>query len=244
MADQQYKLPIGDFDFSNEANMLHYLIKSVIRNTVCTAIPVVVTEIDRKGENGAAGYLTALPLIMRRSAKGETIPNTVIPRLPYFRYQHGTAAFICDPKVGDVGLAIFAQADSSNVNGDNYEKPPASFRKFDMSDGFYLGGFWGKTPETFIKIEDTGAIDIKAPESLNIESPEITIDCDNLTITAKEKISLTAPEIELNGAIFGGGSEHANAEFSGDVTADGVSLVNHVHTEVQSGSDTSGKPEK
>jgi hypothetical protein len=221
-----------------------YFVKRLIKSTVNTAIPVRVTAVERNAEGNGAGYLTAIPIVTATSAKGEMIPSVVIPKLPYFRYQHGTAAFICDPKVGDIGLAVFAQSDCSNVRGESQEKPPASFRKFDMSDGFYIGGFWGKTPTTFIKIEDSGSIDIKAPESLNIESPEVTIDCDNLTVTAKTKISLTAPEIELNGAIFGGGSEHANAEFSGDVTADGVSLVNHVHTGVQSGSETSGKPQK
>ena len=73
--------------------------------------------------------------------------SVTIPHLPYFRYQHGTAAIICDPKVGDLGLAVFAQQDCSRLTGDTTPQAPGTFRCFDMSDGFYVGGFWGAGPE-------------------------------------------------------------------------------------------------
>ena len=243
MASDELKLPVNDFDLVSPENQLHYIFHSLLRSSVNTAIPVVVTAVERNGDGSGAGYLSALPLIMQRSAKGESLPNTIIPKLPYFRYQHGTAAFICDPKVGDIGLAVFSQADSSNVNGDNYEKPPASFRRFDMSDGFYIGGFYGKKPTNFVRIEDSGSITIEAEKDLTVNAPKIDISCDTLNVNATEKVSLTAPLIELNGAISGGGSSGANATFSGDVIAQDISLVHHTHGNTQPGSGSSGEPQ-
>ena len=243
MASDELKLPVNDFDLVSPENQLHYIFHSLLRSSVNTAIPVVVTAVERNGDGSGAGYLSALPLIMQRSAKGESLPNTIIPKLPYFRYQHGTAAFICDPKVGDIGLAVFAQADSSNVNGDNYEKPPASFRRFDMSDGFYIGGFYGEKPDTFVQVEDSGSITIKATEDLTVDAPSIAVSCDTLEINAETKITLNAPLIELNGAISGGGSGNQNATFTGDVVAQSISLVHHTHRDVEPGSGSSGTPQ-
>ena len=226
------RLPFGDFDLASDQNRFMFFLRKFFEGNLNTAIPVVVTAVERTGSGGCAGYVSAKSLITRYTARHEAIPNVPIPKLPYFRYQHGTAAFICDPKVGDIGLAIFAQADVSNVNGDNTEKPPATFRRFDMSDGFYVGGFWGNTPTTFVKIEDSGSIDIKAPESLNIESPEIKVDCENLNIKAKKKVVIDCPDIQLKGAVT-----------ANQATIGGIEFNEHVHGGVNRGSDTTDVPE-
>ena len=239
--DEQ-RLPVNDYDLANEENQAYFFLKSVIRSMVNTALPVVVTSVERNGDGSGAGYVSAKPLIMRHDAKGESLPNTDIPRLPYFRYQHGSAAFICDPKVGDIGLAVFAQSDCSNVNGDNFEKAPASFRQYDISDGFYIGGFWGQKPSTFVEVDDSGSLTITAEKDLTVNAPKIDISCDTLNVNATERVSINSPLIELNGAISGGGSGGANASFTGDVVAQDISLVSHVHGGVQGGSSDTGTP--
>lgn len=130
--------------YGSDFNGMDFLIQNAIKRMVSTAIPVRVDAVERNGDGAAAGYVDATPLVCQTAADGSALDPVSIPRLPYFRYQHGTAAVICDPKVGDVGLAIFAQQDVSRLDGGNEPVPPGSFRSFDMSDGFYIGGFWGQ----------------------------------------------------------------------------------------------------
>ena len=162
----------SDYTNTSMANVMDYMIKTIMKESINTAIPVVVTSVTRNGDT-----LSAKPLIMQRDGENNSIPNGEIPSLPYFRYQFGENAVICDPEVGDVGLAIFAQSDCSNLNGENTEKQPGSFRTFDMSDGFYLGGFWGKKPKNFIHL-DGDSIKIVAPTKVIIDTPLVNVTGD------------------------------------------------------------------
>lgn len=235
MEETQRKMTARLADFASAYNQQIFLIKQIIKQSVCTAIPVRVDAVNRTGEDGGAGTLSATPLVGQTDADGNLIPPVSIPRLPWFRLQHGSAAIICDPQAGDIGLAIFAQQDCSNVQGGADPVVPGSFRYFDMSDGFYVGGFFGKAPTTFVHLEDSGTISIKAPQSVQIVAQSVSID-------AEKQITLTAPQITLDGAITGGGSGKADATFTGDVTADGISLKSHVHGGVQGGSSDTGTP--
>ena len=177
--DQERKTTKNDYTAGSAFNILSYIIDNSIKGKVNTAIPVVVTGVDAGGTGAGAGYVSAKPLIMQRDANGNGLPGVSIPKLPYFRYQFGSSAVICDPQVGDIGLAVFAQSDCSGINGENTEKPANSYRCFDMSDGFYLGGFWGKKPSVFIHLTDND-ITIKATTKIKLDAPEtkITGNCE------------------------------------------------------------------
>ena len=166
--DKEVVTTKSDYTNTSMANVMDYMIKTIMKESINTAIPV---------DGSGAGTLSAKPLIMQRDGENNSIPNGEIPSLPYFRYQFGENAVICDPEVGDVGLAIFAQSDCSNLNGENTEKQPGSFRTFDMSDGFYLGGFWGKKPKNFIHL-DGDSIKIVAPTKVIIDTPLVNISGD------------------------------------------------------------------
>lgn len=243
MSSQEYSANYNDFAGSSPINALEFFVKSLISKTVYTAFPVTVTAVKRTGTGSGAGYVTVKPLLMPRNVEAQGIAVTTIPKLPYFRLQHGTAAVVCDPKVGDIGLAVVAKQDISNVNGDNTPKVPATFREFDRSDSFYIGGFWGPAPSTFIHIEDNGEITVEAPSSVVIKTDSCTVNGKTIELNGSTSISLTSPQINLNGAISGGGSGGANATFSGDVKAKGISLTTHTHSGVQSGNSSSGGPQ-
>ena len=187
-----------DFTGSSELNALNFFVWSIITNKVNTAIPVRVDAIARPGEGGGAAYLSATPLVKMRAAVGTALPTVSIPKLRWFRYQHGSAAIICDPKPGDIGLAVFAQQDVSVLSGGNEPVQPGSFRCFDISDGFYLGGFWGSAPKTFIHIEDDGTLHIVAPKSEHVESPQITIDCENIVVNASSAATVNTETATIN----------------------------------------------
>lgn len=265
--------------FGSEMNSLDFFIRALIKTMVSTSIPVRVDAVERGGEGGAALYVDVTPMVTQTDAEGNSIPPVTIPHLPYFRYQHGTAAIICDPKVGDLGLAVFAQQDCSRLTGDTTPQAPGTFRCFDMSDGFYVGGFWGQVPKTFIHIEDEGTIHVVAPKSYHLESPKVIVDCDTAqvnaqtsvtvvtqtaTVNASSSLTVDSPQstftgnvaiqknLTVTGHISGtsgmsitGGTGGATATFQGsikvsdDVTASGISLKSHVHTEQGDGADTS-----
>lgn len=237
MSDKELSANYDNFASSNPLNSMEFFIRSLISQVVSTSLPVVVTAVERKGEEAGAGYVTVKPLLQPRNNSGDGLEVTTIPKLPYFRLQHGKAAIICDPKVGDIGLAVVAKQDISNINGSTTPKVPATYRKFDPSDSFYIGGFWGKAPEVFIHLEDEGTIKIKAPTKISMEAPE----CE---VNASTSFTVNSSQINLNGPISGGGSGGADATFTGDVNAKGVSLTTHVHTSVQAGDTTSGQPQQ
>ena len=187
---------------------------------------------------------------------------------------------ICDPVVGDIGLAIFAQQDCSRLTGGNTPVAPGTFRCFDMSVGFYIGGFWGQVPKTFIHIEEKGTIHVVAPKQHHLESPTVIVDCETVTVNAKDSATVVTKTAKVNasssltvdspqstftgnvaiqknltvtGHISGtsgmsitGGTGGATATFQGsikvsdDVTATGISLTRHTHTEQGDGKETSG----
>ena len=236
MSDKELSANYDNFASSNPLNSMEFFIRSLISQVVSTSLPVVVTAVERKGEEAGAGYVTVKPLLQPRNNSGDGLEVTTIPKLPYFRLQHGKAAIICDPKVGDIGLAVVAKQDISNINGSTTPKVPATYRKFDPSDSFYIGGFWGKAPEVFIHLEDEGTIKIKAPTKSSMEAPE----CE---VNASTSFTVNSSQINLNGPISGGGSGGADATFTGDVNAKGISLTSHTHTGVQSGNSSTGAPQ-
>lgn len=236
MSDKELSANYDNFASSNPLNSMEFFIRSLISQVVSTSLPVVVTAVERKGEEAGAGYVTVKPLLQPRKNSGDGLEVTTIPKLPYFRLQHGKAAIICDPKVGDIGLAVVAKHDISNINGSTTPKVPATYRKFDPSDSFYIGGFWGKAPEVFIHLEDEGTIKIKAPTKITMEAPE----CE---VNASTSFTVNSAQINLNGLISGGGSGGADATFSGDVKAKGISLTEHVHSGVESGNSSTGAPQ-
>ena len=148
-------------------NSLQFMVQQAIRNQVHTAIPVQVRAVDGL-------FVDVLPLVSNVDGFGETVEPTTIYHLPVFRYHAGVGAVILDPVPGDKGLAVFAQADSSNVQTDtDAPQQPGSFRRHSMSDGFYIGGFHNAEPSVYIEVKQDGTIDIVAPAGVNVTSPEV-----------------------------------------------------------------------
>jgi len=178
MAESGIVKGVADEDVdSSDLNRLEFLIK-VLQRDMSTAIPVIITAVQA-GDTNAAGYVDARPLVAQIDAWGNSLPMAVIHHLPYFRLQAGRAAVVLDPVVGDIGLAVFAQSDCSNVKqGANQTVQPGSWRKFDQADGFYVGGFLNKSVDTFVRLAQDGSITIKAPGNVTIDAPSVSMTGD------------------------------------------------------------------
>jgi len=198
-------------------NSLQFMVQQAIRNQVHTAIPVQVQAVDGL-------FVDVLPLVSNVDGFGETVEPTTIYHLPVFRYHAGVGAVILDPVVGDKGLAIFSQSDSSTVNeGTSTPQQPGSFRRFSMSDGFYLGGFHNAAPTVYIEIKQDGEVVIVAPNKLTVTTPQADF----------------SGQVNMTGAVSMGGS----LSVTGDATIGGISFLSHVHGGVQSGGSTTSTPQ-
>jgi hypothetical protein len=152
-------------------NSLSFIVQQAIRQQVNTCIICKVVARD-------GAYVDVLPLVTGVSGKGEAIQPTTLYKLPYMRYHAGVAAVILDPVPGDIGLAVFASKDCSNVKAGTTEpQQPASFRGNSQANGFYIGGFLNKAPSVFIELTQGGAVNITAPGGVNING-SVTVSGD------------------------------------------------------------------
>jgi hypothetical protein len=156
---------------NSQYNALSFMIQQAIREQVNTCIICKVVGVSD-------GYVDVLPMVTQVSGKDEAIAPTTLYHLPFMRYHAGIAAVILNPVVGDIGLAVFAGKDCSNVKvGTSEPVQPASFRDNSMANGFYIGGFLNQAPSVFIELTQGGAVNITAPGGVNING-SVTVSGD------------------------------------------------------------------
>lgn len=208
-------------------NALHFVVNTLIKNKVNTAIPVRVDSVSAGGASSAVGYVSATPLVCQTDANNNILAPDSLPQLPYCRIQGGAAAIVCDPKPGDIGIAVFSKRDISNVGqGNTNPVPPGSFRQFSEGDGMYIGGILNQAPSVYVELDpDSGTVTIKAPT----------------------KIVLDSPLVEVKGAIVQTGESGESASFKGgmsnsggQVSSNGIVLDSHTHPDAHGGN--TGKP--
>lgn len=144
---------------------------------ISTAIPVIVKGVQAGG-TGVVGYVDVLPLISNVSGSNEAVQPVTLYHLPYFRLQGGKAAIICDPVVNDIGLAVFAQVDTSTVKvGTTDPQQPGSKRRHSMSDGWYIGGFLNQAPSVYVQLTQGNEVVITASGGVTINGT-VTVNGD------------------------------------------------------------------
>lgn len=229
MADKQVQGIHSVSSSNSPVNALSFFVESLIKKRVNTAVPVIVTAVDAGGSGSATGRVTVKPLVCQTDAERNTLNPANLYSVPYCRIQGGVAAVVVDPVPGDIGLAVFAQQDSSNVGaGTSAPVQPGSFRCFDMADGFYFGGFLNRTPSVWLELAQDGTAIIHAPSKIRLESPLVEI-------TGK---MVQAGEESSEGSIMVNGFTN----IGGQITSNGVVLEEHTHSGVVSGGANTGTP--
>lgn len=118
-----------------------------------TAAIVRVVSCTSSGAVAIAGTVNVLPLVALVDGALKTYPHGVVNNLLYWRMQAGSFAIIADPVAGDIGLAVFANRDTTHVRAAKAPAPPGSSRRFSWSDGIYLGGILNAAPTNFIQVQ-------------------------------------------------------------------------------------------
>lgn len=203
------------------ARTLH--VQSILAR-IATSTLVQVKSVTNDGGVSPVGFVDILPLVNQVDGEGGTLPHGTIFHCPYLRMQGGANAIILDPKVGDIGVAVFASRDISSVTQNKAQANPGSARMFDMADGLYLGGMLNGVPDQYVQFTDSG-ITLHSPGVVKIEATSIVLDGPvTATSTITAATSVTAP------AIVGGVSVVApNVVGLVDVSFGGKPAGTHTH---------------
>lgn len=155
-----------------DSNLVDFQIQQALR-AVSTATIVKVQKVSVAGVVGPIGTLSALPLVDLVDGIGQESKHVDVVGLPYLRMQAGRSAIIMDPKVGDLGLVVFADRDVSAVKKNKKQSPPGSRRRFNMADGIYVGTVLSsENPDVYIRFMEDGTVVVgnaKASESQPME---------------------------------------------------------------------------
>ncbi len=187
------------------------------------------------------GTLSVQPMVHQLDGAGNIYPLGVIHNVPYFRLQGGGNAVICDPAIGDIGLCGFASRDISSVKRNKAASAPASRRQYDWSDGLYVGGVLNGTPSQYVHFTGDGIV-IHSPTKITLDAPDIEINGQTVKTIATSATTETqtfSVSSTSTAEFTGGGGINSD----GDVKANDISLKTHTHSGVTSGGSNTGGPQ-
>ena len=149
-------------DFWGVYNNLRFFVQQML-SKVQTASIVQVVNCSNSGGVYPVGTVDVQIMVNQISGQGLSTPHLTMYELPYLRVQGGSNAIIIDPQPGDIGIAVFASRDITNVKNTKAQSNPNTFRMHDFSDGMYLGGLLNGAPSQFLQFNSSG-ITLQAPE--------------------------------------------------------------------------------
>ena len=198
---------------------------SLITN-VNTAIPCKVVAIEKQEQRGVniVGFVDIQLMIEQTNGQKKGNETAIICNVPYIRIQGGTNAVIIDPEINDLGVAIFASRDITNFKEARRQTPPATWRKFSISDAIYIGVIRNQKPVQYIHFRNDG-IEIYSPKRVHITTPTVLIDSDNTTINTSAKTTINANGgCEINAETTNNGNVqiNGNTKISGNLLVGGI----------------------
>lgn len=239
-----------------EFNNMAFMVQQALAK-MQTATLVRIESCTNSGGLSPVGYVDVTPLVNQLDGQGNPTPHVTIYNVPYFRLQGGANGVIIDPQKGDIGVAVFASRDISQVKTTKKQGNPGSHRQYSFADGMYLGGMLNGAPTQYIQFSAAG-IRIHSPTQVKLDAPDVLIQAQTVEINASTSTTVTTPTFTVNGdavvnghttmaggiAQTGGGAATFSGSMTvtGDVTAQGTSVHNHVHGGVQTGGGNTGAP--
>jgi hypothetical protein len=192
-----------------EYNTLQFIIQRVVNRISTATLVQVMSVTNTPGQVTSVGQVDVLPLVNQLDGDGNSTPHQIVHGLPYFRFQGGSNAVLCDPQVNDIGLAVFCQHDIQSVKASKKQSNPGSRRRYDLSDGVYFGLCLSGTPNQYIAFTNSGII-IQDKNNNKIEM-------------SSSGIAMTSSQLTNSGEIIG--------KFGGL----NIHLTTHNHSGVQTG---------
>lgn len=154
-------------------NAIQFIARQILAKANHAAI-VKVVKITNTGDLSPVGFVDIQPMVNQIDGFGNGIENGIIHNIPYFRIQGGANAIIIDPEVGDIGIAIFADSDSSKVTETKKTANPGSRRRNHMNDGIYMGGILNGAPTQYIQFNQSG-VKIHSTTAVTVDAPAVNL---------------------------------------------------------------------
>lgn len=229
-------------DSTSEFNAMQFIVLQTLA-AYSHAMPVKVVAVTNNGELSPVGLVDVQPMVNQLDGQGNAVRHGTINQIPYMRMQGGANAVILDPKVGDIGIAVFADRDISAVKANKDIANPGSMRWFDMADGMYIGGILNAAPEQYVQFSSAG-IKLFSPTAIKLESSaKVEIVAPEVTIDATTSVEVTTPTFTVNGDSQFNGTVDASGNISApDGVFGGKSFNSHKHGGVQTGGGQTGTP--
>ncbi|QMV32360.1 hypothetical protein T2_00043 [Ralstonia phage Elie] len=193
------------------------------------------------------GQVDVQPLIVDITTDDLVVEQAPIYGVPYMRLQGGESAVILDPVVGDIGLAVFAERDITQLKSTRAEAPPNTDRAYSAADGLYLGGFLNAAPTQFVRMNHPAAgIDIVSPGAISLQAGT-TVHIQSGTTTTVDAPGgfIVNANMTLNGSMSQTRAGAGNSVFAAPITTPDVILptfnvAGHKHGGVQTGGGDTG----
>lgn len=202
---------------SDDYNTMSFLVAQMLGKLQTIAL-VRVVAVTNDGGIAPVGTVDVQPLVNQMSGNRTATPHGTIFGIPYFRIQGGADAIILDPKVGDIGMCGFASRDISAVKTD----PAAAVANAAAGKG-------GANPGSFRQFNWADGLYfggfLNGTPTRYVRFHAGGIDLKAATIHVEG-------DLTVSGAVVA----------DGDVTGNGISLHDHVHSGVEPGGGTSGPP--
>ena len=154
-------------------NNIRFMVQQALA-LVQTASVVKVMACTNEGDTSPVGTVDVQILVNQVNGQGNPTQHVTMYGLPYLRIQGGANAVIIDPQLGDIGIAVFASRDITNVKSTKAQANPGSFRMHDFSDGMYLGGLLNGTPSQYVQFSSAG-IALISPNEVKSTAPAILL---------------------------------------------------------------------
>ena len=197
-------------------NAMQFLITQMLSKTRTVQV-VKVLSVTNSGDVSPVGEVSVQVLVNQMDGLGNITPHGEVFGIPYFRLQGGKNAVIIDPEVGDIGIICVADRDVSAVKANKGQANPGSYRRFSLSDGFYIGGFLNDTPEQYIQFNADGM-------KWNDKNGNV--------------IQSDSDGVKINGVLFDRSQNISNVgtyDGSGEGTFNGHTVGAHIHSDPQGG---------
>lgn len=216
--------------FDDPEEHLRTIVEGYIAN-LWTSLPAQVVKYDAGG-NGKAATVDLQPSVKgwRRLPNGKTqaVSLPVIPGVPVQFPGSGNVHMTFPVAVGDHVLAVIPSRSTDTFQQSGGEQQPIDARTHDLSSAYALLGI-RPNPQALNDVSTTGA-EMRTTDG----KTRVGVGNDGgVSINTDKGVSIAAAgNVTMTGTLT----------VTGDVIANGISLVHHIHNGVQPGSGNTGQP--
>lgn len=201
-------------DSSNEFNTISFIVRQMMAQMDTMKLVQVKAVHGGAGAIDVPGTVDVLPLVNQINGRGQSTPMGTVFGIPWFRNQGGQNAIIIDPVVGDIGYVVAADRDISKVKATKAQADPGSWRRFNISDGVYVGGCLNVAPNQYLVFTSTGC------RLADLNGNVVSMDSGGIAVTPKGGQPVT-----INGDL------HVTGEVTAKFGGSSVTLSGHKHTQ-------------